>query len=218
MMEPIRRLLQQVRKAGDSTDSVEPLSITFSLEAEDLIEFSVHSTTKSPWKSLHRQNTTRSMGRSLVIWIVIGFVMTALFNILIRPSRSEGSVVLDFLCGGFIACVILSVLSAFARPRLIRKVMRKYLSDGTFELTLGPHQVDLRSDGLYCSGDFDEAIYRWTAIAKVEQLPSVIYLYLTSIRAIVVPRRAFLTDAEFNRFAAQAEQLCKAAHPQGFGP
>jgi hypothetical protein len=56
-----------------------------------------------------------------------------------------------------------------------------------------------------------QSMTRWLGVEKVEATDQALYLYLSSFSGITVPRRAFVSTDEFERFANRAKELLAAA-------
>ena len=66
---------------------------------------------------------------------------------------------------------------------------------------LGPIRFSLRARGVEAVGPNSESLSYWSGIKKVVQTKRRLYLFLTPASALIMPRRAFATDDEFQTWA-----------------
>ena len=71
---------------------------------------------------------------------------------------------------------------------------------------LGPNLVSFRGDGIQLEGRQGQSLVYWSAIKRVVANRTRPYLFIRSRVAIVVPRRAVESDAEFEAFIGAAEE------------
>lgn len=92
------------------------------------------------------------------------------------------------------------------RKRRIRRMSKRLLREGRNRTMLGKMSVTLSAQGVREVGEFSSTVVEWKAVEKVVATDSSVYIYLNTASAVIVPRRFFPTDSEFNRFAALAQE------------
>jgi hypothetical protein len=92
--------------------------------------------------------------------------------------------------------VFVSPLARFARAK--------------FQRGLGPVNLWLQSEGLQIEAPNAQSLVYWSGFKRLVATPRRLYLFVRTRAAVIVPRRAFGNDAEFEAFAAAAEERWKA--------
>ena len=70
----------------------------------------------------------------------------------------------------------------------------------------GRHRVTISPHGIAESGEFGESTTAWQAVECVVSAEEYAYVYLNALAAIIVPRRAFDSPAEFDEFVRAAQR------------
>jgi hypothetical protein len=92
------------------------------------------------------------------------------------------------------ACVIIIVVA----KRQIRR-----LSPGEDGFILGPKQVEICDEGVRQSSRHHESIFRWSLIGGAIVTNHYVYIMLDRATAVIVPRRAFKSEAEEAQFVME---------------
>jgi hypothetical protein len=85
----------------------------------------------------------------------------------------------------------------------IRRAVRRQLRDGTHTKCFTPAQVELLPDGIRHTGELGTNLTPWSAIIDVVVNKSAAYVYITSVAALIIPRRVFADQAAFDVFVGQ---------------
>jgi hypothetical protein len=180
------------------------MKIAFDLTKEDLIAFNLHRQQSS--STLRRQ-------RRLVagIFVVTGLVIAAF--LLRHPFPSELSV-----CWMAVAVFLLTplFLPGSYRRNTIRLVGR-LIDEGRNRSLLGRREITMTPVDLCAASELRSTTVRWKAVERIEEDLQYLYIYVSSLEAIIIPRRAFAGDSDFEAFAAgvrkhwQASELANKA-------
>jgi hypothetical protein len=147
-----------------------------------LVRFIVRSTAS---------NTTARLGRWLVS-IVIGLALALTFSL--------AGITLHFpsLIAGFAASTLLILITSRIRMRSMRPASDGYI--------LGPRQVTVSDEGLRESSQKHELLFRWPAVRGAQVTGQHIFVMLDNNAALIVPRRAFSSDAEREQFVSEIQR------------
>ena len=95
-------------------------------------------------------------------------------------------------------------------PRRIEAITRqstqRLYAEGKNAGMLGPHTVELGEEWLTESSSEREVRTRWRAAERVAVTDTHVFLYVTGFSAVIVPVRAFSSEAERAAFVALANQ------------
>ena len=76
-----------------------------------------------------------------------------------------------------------------------------------------PMMVHLTKDGIATRHPTQDAQFHWSAIKEVVTKKRRLFLFTTPACAIILPRRCFESDAQFNDWAERAHRYFHAAQP-----
>jgi hypothetical protein len=79
--------------------------------------------------------------------------------------------------------------------------------------SMEPVCIEMTPDALRTQTPDAETTRMWSHVLFVVRGPDGIYMYLSPFEAVLVPRRAFRDDAEFEHFHQAAVEAQRAAHP-----
>jgi hypothetical protein len=117
---------------------------------------------------------------------------------------------------GTTIAVLLAALTFVAAPWVVRgssrRTTRALYSHGRNVGMLGPRTVRLDADGVHVEMDGGRESRYWWAVEDVTTSPDHVYIYVTSISAHIVPRRAFATRDDADRFYQEARRRHALAH------
>jgi hypothetical protein len=117
--------------------------------------------------------------------------------------------------------VILGIALAFADVRLHIASLMAGLFGGVFWLVifsklqtrnmgpandgfiLGPRTVSITDDGIREKSQKHESLFRWPSVRSAESVGEHVFVMLDRNAGIIVPRRAFASDAERDQFLAE---------------
>jgi len=91
--------------------------------------------------------------------------------------------------------------------RYIRKLVREGRNTGLF----GPCTVTISPEGISKKTEFSQSSFTWSSVERIDTTDDYALVYVNSLSALIVPRRAFGTPSEFAAFVSQAQQYIDTA-------
>lgn len=159
----------------------------------------------TPGSTVMQRRCARTFLRGwLLIGIMLLIVVVVLFSML--PNETAG-----LLATGAVALMFWLAYPAYYRWKVSR-LARSIYSVGVSNL-VGRRRLSLSADYVAFSSPLSQTIMRWAGIERIVVQREVIYLLISQISAIIVPRRAFANDEQFDAFARTAEELHHAKSP-----
>lgn len=92
------------------------------------------------------------------------------------------------------------------RRWLVRRWTIKQFHQGRNLNLTGIRRVTITPEFLISASPLAQSVCRWQGVEKVQQDERAIYIYVSTMNAHVLPRRAFNSDLHFREFAATAEK------------
>jgi hypothetical protein len=175
------------------------VSVEYDLEMEDQLAWTSYC---------HDHVTTTRRARRIVSWLL--FVVVGLMCVL---AAIDPDMRIAWLGGGVMAVIAASFWPAFYRWR-IRDQVGKIYREGSSLNIVGPRKLTLTSGYVVFSSPISQTTIRWSGVEQLIRVPTALYLKLASFAAIVVPRRAFSSDAQFDQFCRAAESYRHSADVQ----
>lgn len=170
---------------------MEPATLVrFEMTKEDLIAFNLYHQKNSPSQKAQRRN------------LILGFVVFALVLAVVpffvrRMAILWGVSAFFVLVAGFLP-------SSFEKS--IRKMIDKLLEEGRNKGLLGLKEVSITPTAISTVGALRSMTIQWPAVERIVAAEDSLYVYVSAIEAIIVPRRAFEKPEEFEAFAAAARK------------
>lgn len=167
--------------------------VVFEQEIEDLIELAVHSQKRS--RVLRRQQLAARLAVPL-LFTVIAFAAIYLQGL----NRTTA--------GAAVVLLIMALSGALSRSpqRKQREILRRVLLEESNRTLLGTRRLRLTREAVLCSSEWIESAVKWPAVETVETNADCAYIYIASLQAYVVPRRAFNDDLQFQAFVELARR------------
>ena len=175
-------------------------TIQYELLADDFVEFNHFHHKHSP--ALRRRLLVSRIG--IPLFMIVLLLMTPLLT----QGKDRGY--LDELIQMrlfFVVPPALFFYVPFAWKRRQASLIRKMLSEGSTRSLLGKCSVTLSKESIGIQRPSSHSSYGWEAIDRICVNSKYCFLYVTSVSAIIVPRRAFNSNESFNEFVQEAEQL-----------
>jgi len=167
------------------------ITVEYERTIEDLIEFNLFHMRNSP--SLRRQALVTQLG-AMLLAAIISLAMGYLLGL----DKKAGT---GFL---YILTLVLSIVAFFIVPYLNRSEVingiRKATKEGDNKAILGHQTISLTPDNIFVKSPVGESKYTWASIDKIAQNDQFIFVYISSINAIVIPRKAFSTNSSLQEF------------------
>ena len=118
------------------------------------------------------------------------------------PGGDDG---VTMILAGFVAGVAFLYLLGI----LMSRDQRKRISPTESGYILGPQEVGIETEGVRVKSEHHDALYRWALIGSPEITEQHAFIMVDRIAGIIVPRRSFASEAEWNGFieAIQSRKL-----------
>jgi hypothetical protein len=166
------------------------MQVDYELTGDDLYAFQLRALHKSPIVKRSRRN------------MYVGVIL-ALLILTIVPAIGSDGFVFSRVSIGFIAIplVIVVALTWLIEKPMARKAIRQIVQQEKPDKgQLGRHTVKLEETGVVESTAVAEQRISWAGIDRVEHDPDYIYIYTTPMSALVIPKRAFTSSVEAEKF------------------
>lgn len=182
-----------------------PLSVDFELTAEDVAAIARSSIALRPYLRQRRILAYRLM--TLGLLVAAGWLFYSLENL--DRSLSQVLAVLAAVLlvrGGY----LLAFSTHGLRRALARRVVLSYQEPANHKL-LGWRRISIDPASIRQSAPLAEACWKWNAIEQIELVDDYLLLHIGSVQSLVIPHRAFHTDAHFRAFLASAREFHQQA-------
>lgn len=81
------------------------------------------------------------------------------------------------------------------------------LAEGHNRAMIGHKKVELSQEGVSYKGTGSEGKASWATVERIAQDETYIYIYLSSIMAVIVPKRAFPNPEASNEYYNEANRF-----------
>jgi len=106
---------------------------------------------------------------------------------------------------GLVGAVITFFLTAQIQRRTMRSQLAKMYREGSNKGTLGPHELEIKDEGLVERSEFGEQKTTWQAVERIASTDKHTFLYVGSLMAHVIPHER-VTEGDYQAFVHEAEQ------------
>jgi hypothetical protein len=107
--------------------------------------------------------------------------------------------------------IILSILWLVLFPRtdeyFLRRGLKRALIKEDRGLWLGPQELTLTPEYILGRNEASEGKYKWKTVSKIEVTDEYIFIYVTAISAIIIPRRTTAVKESFDEIARLANEF-----------
>ncbi len=176
--------------------------IEYELDKKDLLHFSMF------WKK------TSSTMRRFSRWELLGAVLVGSLVFLVFfliSSKGNWSAALKFVLPAALVILLVFLLLRFFNSLIARFLLRRIISEGANRGVLGKHTLALESTGVRETTEYGESFWKWSVIERLDQDGHYIYIFVQSVMAHVVPKRAFGSSTDSEKFFAEARRLWENA-------
>jgi membrane protein implicated in regulation of membrane protease activity len=167
------------------------MKANFELTKEDLLTYNLSHQARSP--ALRRQRAW-TVGVCLGAAVILGGVMCL-------PSAGDFGRVANFWPVAYFFLAI-GILKPLLWRRQVRRIVDRMLNEGRNRSLLGKREVLITPADISTAGELRSTIVRWKAVERIVEEREVLYVYISSVDAVIIPRRAFASDDEFAAFGA----------------
>ena len=140
------------------------------------------------------------------LWMGMGVIVVPL--LLLWTSGLGLEILVPLLIGTSLMAIVLAIL--LSPPLLRRRARKQYARIYRHRL---PRQetVVLSDRGIYLSTPDGEHLHYWRGVENIQMTATYVFFYLTDIQAVVVPARAFRSEAQFHAFVDLARKFWHGA-------
>ena len=172
------------------------VDLRFELTSEDVVDGSMAMT-----------QGARAV-RTVQNGVVIGGAAFITASLLLTAPGTSGLFMASAAVLGFLLFQRLIV------PRIQREQVSGTVKAGRNLYLRGEHHLRCDAEGLTYGSWAAEVRVRWAAIERTLVTSEVVLLYYGGNRALIIPRRAFASDEQVERFVAMAQALGDGAYRQ----
>ena len=166
----------------------EVLSLPYAITMEDYVAFSLYHANHSP---SNRKAKWRFMLLPSALWILSGLILASSFG-----WNATGMATLTII--SLISLLWLPIAPMVWQMKAKNKIKALYREGQLKEreaLTLYITPIGIRTET-----EDGESSLKWSGVKQILTTPSHIYLYVSNINALVVPRSAFTSEADCEQF------------------
>jgi hypothetical protein len=167
------------------------MKIEFEFTAEDLVAFNWYHYQHSPaLRQTYRKGYASIIVLSALLGLLFAYMWSALTGLII----------------------FLLVLPIYTRvyKQAVRKNMNRTLArmigEGRNRSMLGRHRVEISEKEITITNEVSRGSILWVGVERVEQTSEYIIIYTASIKAVIVPKRAFADAREADVFYSTARR------------
>lgn len=175
------------------------VEIQYEVTMEDMIEFDRYHMAHSP--------TVRRFLRTARLLVPVAFVAIGIATSVAGGSFTSLAV---FGLGSLLWFLFMPALLGRARA----KHARRMLSEGEGRGLLGKCTLSIAVDGLRVVREAGESTFAWCAVDSIVTAERHVYIYVSAISALVIPKDAFADRARCEWFVERA----RAWHEAALGP
>jgi hypothetical protein len=157
------------------------VTVHFTLTLDDIVVFNLHLLRKS------------GVGRTafLMVWLGLPALCAALVALKLLSDDVGAAALFGTL--GVVILVAFPFWFRSAQARNVRALVTKLGGRGI----IGDHTLVLSDDKLVEISEAIRTEVRWTNLTEVEEVGEHTYLFIAGISAVVLPRRGFDSEAEY---------------------
>ena len=167
------------------------MTVEYERTIEDIIEFNL----------FHMSNSPSIRGQTLISQIIV-LLLIFIGSLAIAPFFHPETRVLSYF--DYIVAFVVSIVGFFVVPHFnraeVRRAYRKASREGDNKAILGLQTISLTPENVFIKTQGGESKYNWSSVDKVTQNDKYIFLYISSINAIVIPIKAFSDGKSLQEF------------------
>jgi hypothetical protein len=179
------------------------MEVEYSLGLEDLLAFNLYHGTHSP--TLRRQQVISRL--ALLFGVAVGWLlMSEIAGKIVGPSA--------WIIFGFAAALV-GVVFFVSYPALLRHRMRRLVGrmymEGQNRGLFTRRRLTITPETITDATEISVTTMKWVAVEKIAIDQRHVYFYTGSASALILPKAAFGTEAEFNEFVETAQRYQRQA-------
>jgi hypothetical protein len=161
------------------------MTLVFNLTKEDFFHFNYYTSWTAPEKKQTRlKYYLKSIGYAFAGVIVL--------YLLEHPNNLIGF----FSIGAIIAIIWGLIAGYFGVQKTFKKRIKSFSEDQNNSVFYSKTELNLTEAGILNRDENSETKYHWNAIVKKAETEDYIYLYLSSVQAIIIPKRVLNSSEE----------------------
>lgn len=145
--------------------------------------------------------SANSNDRLVRLFIGIGIGIGIGFALSLLHLSSHPSTLAALLCGALAGAFILMVFISDISRRQMQRM--RPADDG---LIIGSQEVFLEDEGIRQRSDHHQSVFQWSVIRAVAVTEQHVFVMFDRISGIILPRRAFSSDADREQFVSEIER------------
>jgi hypothetical protein len=174
------------------------MEIQIEVTKQDFIDFNLYHLSHSP--TIKRQRIALLLPGFLWsgfwLWLCVDGAKT-LHNI---------KTLMPLIIGGFLYVATLLILWRGSMKRQIQRL----LSEGENKGLLGSQRVIISEEGIANIDELSTYTAKWQTVEKVIASDNCLYIYVSAVSALIVPKRFFASDAAFADFVRQTTEYAES--------
>jgi len=170
--------------------------ISFEFGPDDVVAFNLYHHAHSPG--------TQRMATIVRFVPPALFMLLAMYEVVRHGVRSPMTTMT--LAIAIVVMLPWTLLFPLFFRRILARQVQSMLKEGS-KKSFGKMSVELTKEHVVETGPAEERRVKWSAVEKIAATEGYLFVYVSPIAAIVVPRRAFDTRDEFVSFVNMAKSL-----------
>jgi hypothetical protein len=178
------------------------MEIEFEITLDDLVAFNVY----------HNRHSKPGKRNRLILSGFLTLAALASMSSILLPDPDSpivwnaSSITLSLLPILFMAALFGLALSPGVRRWQTKRALKRLLSEGKSKRLVGARRLTLTSTGVTHRTAVTEAETKWSAVEKLVETDQHLFIYTSPVEAFIVPRRAFVDEAQYQEFAGTARR------------
>jgi hypothetical protein len=198
--------------------AVQPLSLPVRIEhdatLEDYVEFNL-----CYHRSIAAFQVLRLLVPALGILAILVMLLVAVVQLVASPQGPDSDNVAAVISATVVAVVMVPLLIALIWFDLTRFIAapfyRWFVSRGDTNALFGPHVLTITAEHLIEQGPKSDHRFAVSSVQKIVLAPRHIFLFLSTLQGIVIPRRALASEQDAIELVALLERLTGAKVVRG---
>lgn len=175
-------------------------TLNYHITTDDIIHFNLYHFRHSP--------AAQKQQRIIRIIVSIGVAILGLVMFyLIDGGKNPGFI-------SYLSAFVSGVAVFFIWPRIVQRGIReqtaKMLAEGKNKGIVGEQTLTLTPDYMMCVSEAGESTIKWSSVERVVTTDEYTFIYISSVNAFIVPRRAFPNNDEHQSFVQYVTDHCHA--------
>jgi hypothetical protein len=171
------------------------MNITYRMTPDDLIAFNIYSASNSPTIRAQHRNSR-----------IIATIIPAVLILILTDYSNETINIYTFLFPLLASIVTFFVYNPIANHNQ-RKVLDKVIKSESSKQFFAERTVTLYPEHIQTISEMEENTMQWGTIKDVKIVPDYVYLFIDTVHAIIIPKRAFPNELAFEEFTQEAVRL-----------